>query len=974
MDPDRVVPLASSGVERGLALAYSPDGSTLAVGISSGIILFEARTLELLELIETNTWARSLAFSPDGSWLAAGLFDNTIRLYEMPAGKAVTTITGHTGWVRQVAFTPDGTALVSVSDDNSLRLWSLLDGKQLDQLQEGLLEPRTFAISPRGNLLAVGMRDGSISLFQFDNLSFLRRLTGHTDWVRCLTFSPDGSLLASGAFDRQILLWDPTDGNLLEELAGHSSSVLDLAFSPDGDLLASASVDQTVRIWNMPEGSPMSALVGHEDFVYAVEFAPDGKTILSAGGDNTLRLWDAAESIRLSAATGYYPPGSQPVPVGSDCRSCHHPSGESAPPRVTEMRCETCHTQGAGLSFCPIFPISPEAEGAGIGYRGDVGKAGFPVGVQDLAVKIATPSNGEGLFTKGLYVAPATVAGRVYAPAGTLKGTTLRLQAWAEDELVTDFTIPLSEDGIFKVRLSINPDGDEPISGKGGDHFCNSCHEDFAPQGALPEGEVHLRVTASTPDGRQAFDERWFTVEVTGDADVQVRVRDAESGLPLKGAPVSATAVQYTWRSRYTRGSTDKDGTLNLTLEALSENPTTYSFSVPETIVDGVLFAGIETVEVTIPPGSRTVPDVSISARALKGDLSGVVTSAEGSPLPATVVWAVRLPAGPAVSMRTDTFGRFAFTGLDLTRYRLVARATDGDSAVADIDLIESPSTNQDLALSLPHLPAFRALDEGGKALPFSWLMDEETGKAVGSDPLNGVVLVDDLRPGSNLRVAAVPGYYSQIVRLDPNDLKEPAEVTLKRSSNLQQLAWGNGQVFLPAQTRYEVAGGRIDLSWGWIWGNGEGEAPLEIQIKDGWVAVRRGMFAIEARSDGEAWLYLYEGNAVVQIGTSQPIQVDEGQMILLSEEVEPIRMEEAWASALHRPGRSLPEVEFEPGLAARARDSLNKLGVGTAQTLTLTAYLVMLALIAALPILKIYLYLRNRPRGPKENHPKENE
>jgi len=34
----------------------------------------------------------------------------------------------------------------------------------------------------------------------------------------------------------------------------------------------------------------------------------------------------------------------------------------------------------------------------------------------------------------------------------------------------------------------------------------------------------------------------------------------------------------------------------------------------------------------------------------------------------------------------------------------------------------------------------------------------------------------------------------------------------------------------------------------------------------------------------------------------------------------------------------------------------------------------VMLALIAALPILKIYLYLRNRPRGPKENHPKENE
>ena len=148
-------------------IAYSPDGTLLAVASSIGIWIYDAQTGEALDLLTGHTdgvW--SVAFSPDGNTLASGSYDDTVRLWDANTGRHLRTLTGHTHRVESVAFSPDGNTLASGSYDDTVRLWDANTGRHL------------------------------------------RTLTGHTDRVGSVAFSPDGNTLASGSWDGTVLLWE----------------------------------------------------------------------------------------------------------------------------------------------------------------------------------------------------------------------------------------------------------------------------------------------------------------------------------------------------------------------------------------------------------------------------------------------------------------------------------------------------------------------------------------------------------------------------------------------------------------------------------------------------------------------------------------------------------------------------------------------------------------------------------------------
>jgi WD40 repeat protein len=67
----------------------------------------------------------SVDFSPDGLLLASASYDKTIKLWEMPGGRQLATLTGHSGPVNSVAFSPDSSLLASASNDATIKLWGL---------------------------------------------------------------------------------------------------------------------------------------------------------------------------------------------------------------------------------------------------------------------------------------------------------------------------------------------------------------------------------------------------------------------------------------------------------------------------------------------------------------------------------------------------------------------------------------------------------------------------------------------------------------------------------------------------------------------------------------------------------------------------------------------------------------------------------------------------------------------------------
>ena len=118
-------------------VAYSPDGTRLAVTSSIGIWVYDVETGEALDLLQGHTGSVvSVSFSPDGTTLASGS-SNTVRLWNVATGRLLHTLQGHTDEVYSVSFSPDGTTLASGSGsrDGTVRLWDVATGSLLRTLQ-----------------------------------------------------------------------------------------------------------------------------------------------------------------------------------------------------------------------------------------------------------------------------------------------------------------------------------------------------------------------------------------------------------------------------------------------------------------------------------------------------------------------------------------------------------------------------------------------------------------------------------------------------------------------------------------------------------------------------------------------------------------------------------------------------------------------------------------------------------------------
>ncbi len=153
-------------------MAFSPDGSELAMVNSGGIRIF--RTSNWSQRLAVGLSADSLAYSPDGrSLLFAGqTFVNNGMLYGFEAKLARTNdgmveqvFGGHSNHVSTAAFTSQGRSVLTASHDNSIRLWRVANGKTLrvwDEETSGV--ERALAVSPTGRYFAYGRADGVLVL------------------------------------------------------------------------------------------------------------------------------------------------------------------------------------------------------------------------------------------------------------------------------------------------------------------------------------------------------------------------------------------------------------------------------------------------------------------------------------------------------------------------------------------------------------------------------------------------------------------------------------------------------------------------------------------------------------------------------------------------------------------------------------------------------------------------------------------
>jgi WD40 repeat protein len=242
------------------ALAYSPDGRSLAIGrgmitsADTSVFLFQSGTDTILQRLVPPPIAtgfaskgvgmvESLQYSPDSQFLAVTFRGGGIGIYEVATGRLIKRMTVYTPTFGALAYSPNGKYL-------AFGKWKTTEG--VESWTPGEIQLMDTSV------------DGGI----------LKTFPGHTDLITALAFDLRGKLLASGTNtgqmaetldpktnqmvrkqnDDPIRLWDVETGVLVKELVGHRGPVMSLVFIEDGQSWFRAVLTRPLRYGTWQEG------------------------------------------------------------------------------------------------------------------------------------------------------------------------------------------------------------------------------------------------------------------------------------------------------------------------------------------------------------------------------------------------------------------------------------------------------------------------------------------------------------------------------------------------------------------------------------------------------------------------------------------------------------------------------------------------------------------------------------------------
>jgi WD40 repeat protein len=281
---------------RGLSrLAFSPDGRQLAGGGGrrpGDVLVLDATTGKAVRTLQGHAMQiAALAYAPDGKRLASLSLDNTVRVWDARAGKAIRTLRlggKATGWVdaRGLAFSPDGKRLAAAANRETVKVWEAATGRELHDFHQ---PAASVAFSPDARRLAWAGGHG-IMVRDADTGKEVYAVKGTFDVV---LFTPKGSrLIALRSEGVQFL--DAATGKEVGALRRRAGQRGDLAaLSPDGRRLALVDGRNVIRLWDTSSGEEALALPGHAATVVGLAFSPDGRRLASADVDGVVYFWDA---------------------------------------------------------------------------------------------------------------------------------------------------------------------------------------------------------------------------------------------------------------------------------------------------------------------------------------------------------------------------------------------------------------------------------------------------------------------------------------------------------------------------------------------------------------------------------------------------------------------------------------------------------------------------------------------------------
>jgi WD40 repeat protein len=241
----RHVALLAAGPVR--VLSMSGDGALLAVARDRRVSIWRTATRMLAGTVDAGAPVTAVAFSPDGRTIAIGTADGAIGAWTA-AGRRTATLVALRERVTSLAFGPAGARLAAGFGNGVVAAWSLRNGRRLylRQSHRSGTAVKSVAFSSSGRRIVTAGNDSQIRVSSATSGSESQTLRGHFGPVSGAAFSSDGRWVLT-AGPETAGLWDLVNRQRLLFLEGHVGRVVAASFDAAGRRITTVGIDGTVR-------------------------------------------------------------------------------------------------------------------------------------------------------------------------------------------------------------------------------------------------------------------------------------------------------------------------------------------------------------------------------------------------------------------------------------------------------------------------------------------------------------------------------------------------------------------------------------------------------------------------------------------------------------------------------------------------------------------------------------------------------
>ena len=149
-------------------IAFGRDGQRLAsVGNDRTVRVWDWANRRSVAVFPEHHQVSAVAYSPDGSTLASADEGGFIHLRDSSTGRTRRVVRADDCEVRALTFSPDGETLVAAGQSRTIRFWDPVTGQPLMELADGKSDQiNALAFSPDGSLLIAADHGGQVLVFR----------------------------------------------------------------------------------------------------------------------------------------------------------------------------------------------------------------------------------------------------------------------------------------------------------------------------------------------------------------------------------------------------------------------------------------------------------------------------------------------------------------------------------------------------------------------------------------------------------------------------------------------------------------------------------------------------------------------------------------------------------------------------------------------------------------------------------------